>query len=36
MAEFAGVSMSTRKVAMCAMHVLGNIVQSLKTGDEEG
>jgi hypothetical protein len=32
----AGVSMSTRKVAMCAMHVLGNIVQSLKTGDEAG
>ena len=32
----AGVSMSTRKVAMCAMHVLGNIVQALKTGDEAG
>jgi hypothetical protein len=31
-----GVSMSTRKVAMCAMHVLGNIVQALKTGDEVG
>jgi ribosome-associated translation inhibitor RaiA len=32
----AGVSMSTRKVAMCALHVLGNIVQALKTGDEAG
>jgi Transposase DDE domain len=32
----AGVPMSTRKVAMCAMHVLGNIVQALKTGDEAG
>src|SRR6266699_832631 len=32
----AGVSMSTRKVAMCAMHVLGNMVQALKTGDEAG
>jgi hypothetical protein len=27
------VSMSTRKVAMCAVHVLGGIVQALKTGD---
>ena len=25
--------MSTRKVAMCAVHVLGDIVQALKTGD---
>ena len=25
--------MSTRKVAMCAVHVLGGIVQALKTGD---
>ena len=32
----AGVPMSTRKVAMCAMHVLGNIVQALKTGDAAG
>jgi hypothetical protein len=29
----AKVPMSTRKVAMCAMHVLGDIVQALKTGD---
>jgi len=27
------VPMSTRKVAMCAVHVLGGIVQALKTGD---
>src|SRR5882672_11916849 len=27
------VPMSTRKVAMCAVHVLGGIVQGLKTGD---
>ena len=26
--------MSTRKVAMCAVHVLGDIVQALKNGDE--
>ncbi len=30
------VSMSTRKVAMCAVHVLGGIVQALKTGDMAG
>ena len=30
------VSMSTRKVAMCAVHVLGGIVQALKTGDVAG
>jgi Transposase DDE domain len=30
------VSMSTRKVAMCARHVLGDIVQALKRGDEVG
>jgi Transposase DDE domain len=30
------VSMSTRKVAMCARHVLGDIVQALKYGDEVG
>src|SRR5256714_14313478 len=29
----AEVPMSTRKVAMCAIHVLGGIVQALKTGD---
>jgi hypothetical protein len=28
--------MSTRKVAMCAGHVLGGIVQALKTGDVAG
>src|SRR3989449_8013471 len=27
------VPMSTRKVAMCAVHVLGDIVEALKTGD---
>src|SRR4030095_14506881 len=27
---------STRKVAMCAVHVLGGIVQALKTGDRAG
>jgi Transposase DDE domain len=32
----AEVPMSTRKVAMCAMHVLGGIVQALKTGDVAG
>src|SRR5713101_8471361 len=30
------VSMSTRKVAMCAVHVSGGIVQALKTGDVAG
>jgi Transposase DDE domain len=30
------VSMSTRKVAMCAVHILGGIVQALKTGDVAG
>ena len=30
------VPMSTRKVAMCAAHVLGGIVQALKTGDVAG
>jgi hypothetical protein len=30
------VPMSTRKVAMCATHVLGDIVQALKTGDIAG
>ncbi len=30
------VAMSTRKVAMCAVHVLGGIVQALKTGDVAG
>ena len=29
----AEVPMSTRKVAMCAVHVLGGIVQALQTGD---
>ena len=28
--------MSTRKVAMCAVHVVGGIVQALKTGDVAG
>ena len=28
--------MSTRKVAMCAVHVIGKIVQALKTGDVAG
>src|SRR5881296_2594640 len=32
----AEVPMSTRKVAMCAVHVLGDIVQALKTGDVAG
>jgi hypothetical protein len=32
----AAVPMSTRKVAMCAVHVLGSIVQALKTGDVAG
>jgi hypothetical protein len=30
------VPMSTRKGAMCAVHVLGEIVQALKTGDMVG
>jgi DDE family transposase len=30
------VPMSTRKVAMCAVHVVGGIVQALKTGDMAG
>jgi len=30
------VPMSTRKVAMCAVHVFGGIVQALKTGDVVG
>jgi len=30
------VPMSTRKVAMCAVHVLDGIVQALKTGDVAG
>jgi len=30
------VPMSTRKVAMCAVHVLGDIVEALKTGDVTG
>jgi hypothetical protein len=30
------VPMSTRKVAMCAVHVLGRMVQALKTGDVAG
>jgi hypothetical protein len=32
----AEVSMSTRKVAMCAVPSLGGIVQALKTGDVAG
>ena len=32
----AEVSMSTRKVAMCAVHILGGIVQALKIGDVAG
>jgi hypothetical protein len=28
--------MSTRKVAMCAVHVLGNIVRALQSGDVRG
>src|SRR2546425_1450381 len=32
----AEVPMSTRKVAMCAVYVLGGIVQALKTGDVAG
>ena len=30
------VPMSTRKVAMCAIHVLGDLVEALKRGDEAG
>src|SRR5713101_34133 len=32
----AEVPMSTRKVAMCAMYVLGDLVEALKTGDIAG
>ena len=32
----AEVPMSTRKVAMCAVHVLGDIVQALQSGDVPG
>jgi len=32
----AEVPMSTRKVAMCAMHVLGDLVEALKCGDGAG
>src|SRR6266567_2730139 len=32
----AAVPMSTRKVARCAVHVFGGIVQALKTGDIAG
>jgi Transposase DDE domain len=32
----AEVPMSTRKVAMCAMHVVGNLVEALKRGDLVG
>ena len=30
------VPMSTRKVAMCAMHVLGDLVEAVKRGDVAG
>ena len=30
------VPMSTRKVARCALHVLGNLVEALKSGDVAG
>ena len=32
----AEVPMSTRKVAMCAVHVLGDIVRALQSGDVPG
>jgi len=32
----AEVPMSTRKVAMCAMYILGDVVEALKRGDEAG
>src|SRR6266446_4481292 len=32
----AEVPMSTRKVAMCALHVLGAIIRALQSGDEAG
>ena len=32
----AEVPMSTRKVAMCAVHVLGAIIRALQSGDEAG
>jgi hypothetical protein len=34
--HLAEVPISTRKVAMCAMHVLGNIVEALKHGEVAG
>ena len=34
--RLAEVPISTRKVAMCAMHVLGHIVEALKHGDVVG
>jgi DDE family transposase len=34
--RLAEVPLSTRKVAMCAMHGVGRIVQALKTGDGAG
>jgi hypothetical protein len=34
--HLAEVPISTRKVAMCAMHVLGNIVEALKHGEGAG
>jgi hypothetical protein len=32
----AEVPMSTRKVARCAVHVLGDMVQALQSGDVPG
>jgi hypothetical protein len=32
----AEVPMSTRKVAMCAMHIFGDLVEALKRGDGAG
>ena len=34
--RLAEVPMSTRQVALCAVHVLGGMVQALKTGDVGG
>jgi ribosome-associated translation inhibitor RaiA len=34
--RLAEVPMSTRKVAMCAVHVLGDIVRALQSGDVAG
>ena len=34
--RLAEVPMSTRKVAMCAMHVLGDLIAALKRGDVAG